>query len=260
MDDYYNDELREKPNHAHYPICRGRMGDIKSHGQAIFIFTLIASLIMSFLSFLRVPMHVIGWIPMIFNSEEISKGAFNVSMGFGLSQVLCCVTMAVFSALNWGKHKVFGIVLFIIYLVLLISSLLISLTGLDVLTCIIGILGLYYCRGVLRDKRDYEQLAQTEGFPLFSVVLAENDDKYGYSSYIKTKHGLDYYNKRTQQNSAPAAHAPVQPQINPKPENVLGDMPELNISALSRSGAANGKFSPKSGKEGTISFSPLKLR
>ncbi len=259
MDEYMNEELREKPNHAHYPICRGRLSDIEKHSRQIFFYTLIVCVIMAFFSVLCVPMHVIGWLPMIFNSEEISKGAFNVSFGFGFTQVLCCVAIVVFSVLNLGKRKTFGIVLFVIYMVLTISSIFFTLTGLDVITTIIGIMGMYYCRGVFRDGKDYQQLANTEGFPMFSVVLAEYDDQKGKPNFLHTKSGKDYYDSMNQQSAAPVA--PVQqPQSYVKPQNPLGNMPELNTSGMSRSGASEGLFKPKSGKEGTISFSPLKLR
>ena len=260
MNDIINEDLREKPNHAHYPICRGRMADIESHSHQIFFFTLISCLILAFFSILRIPMHVIGWIPMIFNNAEISKGAFHVSLGFGISQVLCCAAITFMAALNWGKRKVFGVVLFIIYFAMLLSSLLLTITGFDVVTLIISILGVYYCRGAIRDKRDYEQLSDTEGFPLFNVILAEYDDKKGQQPFLQTKHGTDYYNKMNQVNSAHAAPVYEPPKNYYDKDNGLGDMPELNTANLSRSNAADGRFSPSSQKEGNISFSPLKLR
>ena len=260
MDEYMNEELREKPNHAHYPICQGRLTEIQNHSHTLFVFTLCSCLIMAFFSALCVPIHVIGWIPMIFNSSEIGKGAFNVSLGFGFTQILACVAIVVFAILNCGKRKVFGIVLFFIYFALLLSSLLATLTGFDVVTLIIAILGVYYCRGVFRDSRDYEQLSQTEGFPMFSVVLAEYDDKKGQQPFLQTKSGKDYFQSRNQMNNAPSAPAYKPSQNRPDPDNGLGDMPELNVAALSRSGVSQSIFSPKSGKEGTISFSPLKLR
>lgn len=257
MDGNINEDIREKPNHAHYPICRGRMADIESHSHKIFFYTLIVCLIMAFFSVLCIPMHVVGWIPMIFNSEEISKGAFHVSLGFGFSQVLSCVAIVVIAALNMGKRKVCGVVMLIIYGALLLSSLLVSLTGFDVVTLIISIMGVYYCREAIRDKRDYEQLSETEGFPMFNVILAEYEDNKGKQPFLHTKSGKDYYKKANQQHTAPVNNAS---QDSLKPEIVLGNMPELDTANLSRSGAAEGRFQPRSGKEGTISFSPLKLR
>ena len=260
MDDIINEDLREKPNHAHYPICRGRMGDIESNSHKIFFFTLFACVIMAFLSILCIPMHVVGWIPMIFNSEEISKGAFHLSLGFGFSQVLSCAAIVVIAALNMGKRKVCGVVMLIIYGALLLSSLLASLTGFDVVTTIFGILGLYYSRDTIRDKRDYEQLSKTEGFPLFNVILAEYDDQKNQQPYLRTASGMDYYDKMTQQAAAPVT-APTAPQPNYyKPDNSLGNMPELGVASAVRSSVKNGIFEPKGGKEGTLSFSPLKLR
>ena len=260
MDEYMNEDLREKPNHAHYPICRGRMGDIESHSHKLFFYTLFACIIMAFLSILCIPMHVIGWIPMIFNSEEISKGAFHVSIGFGFSQVLSCVAIVVIAALNLGKRKACGVILLIIYFALLLSSLLASLTGFDVVTAMISFMGLYYSRCTIKDKRDYEQLSKTEGFPLFNVILAEYDDNKNYQPFLKTKYGTDYFNKANQNNSAPAAPLHEPPKNYYEPDNGLGDMPELNTVSLSGTNAARGRFSPRSGKEGAISFSPLKLK
>ena len=260
MDEYMNEELREKPNHAHYPICRGRLDAIGKNSLRIFFYTLIVGLIMGFFSVLCVPMHVIGWIPMIFNSEEISKGAFNVSFGFGFAQVLCCAALIVFAVLNLGKRKVFGLVLSLIYIVLTISSLLATLTGFDVITAIIGIMGIYYCRNALKDKRDYEQLSNTEGFPMFSVIVAEYDDQKEQQNYLHTKQGKDYFDKMSRQSTATAAVPVNTSQSYAMPQNGLGDMPELNTAGISRSVASEGLFKPKSGKEGTVSFSPLKLR
>ena len=260
MDYYMNEELREKPNHAHFPICRGRMDGINANCFRVFLFTLVSGVIMGGLSLFRIPLHVVGWIPMIFNSEEISKGPFNISQGFALTQALCCGVLIVFASLNMGKRKIFGEILFFIYFALLLSSLLASLSGIDVATLIIAILGVYYCSRSFKDKRDYEQLSETEGFPNFSVVLAESDDKYVYPSYIKTRGGMSYYNKVNKQSSAPAVPVNVQPIISQNHVNSLSNMPSLDPTSVKRSADIEDKFRPRSGKEEIISFSPLKLK
>lgn len=257
MDENINQDLREKPNHAHYPICRGRLDEIQSHSRRLLYCTLVVFLLMAFFSFLCVPLHVVGWIPMLFNTEEISKGAFHTSLGFGMSEVFFCAAIIFIAFLNCGKRKVFGIVMLVIYAVLLLASLLVYLSPFDYITTFMSALGLYFSRSVFKDKRDYEQLSKTEGFPMFSVILAEYDDQKEQQPFIRTQSGKDYYNKASQQGSAPAAPT-VQSYANPN--SGLGNMPEIGVAASARQTARSGRFEPKPEKEGTLLFSPMKLK
>ena len=127
---------------------------------------------------------------------------------------------------------------------------------------------MYVSSGSLKGYSDYKQLRNTEGFPIFSTVLADHDDM--------KKNSPNGYNKRhfekllrekalRERNIAPNASGGRQPVPNlTKPQSVntndIGGMPALNVARQNRNLSVGQKFVPKDHKEVFFSDSTLKLK
>lgn len=264
-----NPDFLEKPDHAHYPICRGRLDAIEAVSQNTLKVSIPICLFMVVLSLLAVPLHVVGWIPLMFTLKDAKP--FGMGVGFSIMQTVCCLVMLLFAFLGCTKRKIFNVILFFMYAFMLVSSLLIRLTVFDIITAIMGGVGVVNSFGALSGYRDFKQLQNTEGYPLFSAILTEYDEKKQQSpdGYYR-----DHYNKllrekikkeRNIDNSIdPSGKAdgkdPITSLSQPlsAEKDGLGEMPELTINNVLRQNADPSRFKPKKEKEGTFSDSPLK--
>ena len=264
-----NPDLMEKPNHAHYPICRGRLDAIENISQNIFKVTIPMSIFMTLLSFLAVPLHVVGWIPLMFTLKDAK--AFNMGLGFSLMQAVCCLSMLLFSVLGCTKRKIFNVILFFMYALMLVSSLLIRLTVFDIITAIMGGVGVVNSFGALKGYRDFKQLSNTEGFPVFSAILTEYDERKQESPdgyYRDHYHKLLHEKLKKERNIDKSLNISVKTgskeelsmlsQASSPETNGLGEMPELTVNSVARPNIDPSRFKPKGAKEGTFSDSPLK--
>lgn len=264
-----NPDLAEKPDHAHYPVCRGRLDAIENVSQNTLKVTIPISLLMALLSLLSVPLHVVGWIPLMFTLKDAQ--AFNMGIGFSIMQTVCCFVMLLFAFLGCTKRKIFTVILFFLYAFMLVSSLFIRLTPFDIITALIGIVGVVNSFGSLKGYRDFKQLRNTEGYPVFSDILAEDEEKkkispdgYYRDHYSKLLHeklkkernidnSIGTSGKVSGKDPITALSQPVSAE-----KKDIGEMPELTINSTPRTSAPPSRFKPKREKEGTFSDSPLK--
>lgn len=242
----------EEKNHAHYPACCGRMESISRNGQRMFLFTLISSVILSAISAMGARLQVISWIPAMICD-------FNGGVGWVGIQVLICLLLIIMAALNCGKNKIFGALLFIIYSLMFIVPIFCRYSGFDIFTLLIGGGGVFFGYRTLRDFKDYNQLRETEGFPLFNTLLVEYDEKKQLKSMAAPQYGSPVGSG----SEAPATAVPGRSNAiyrSSDAKDGMGDMPELEIGDLVSGAPSGARFVPKYEKEGTISDSPLKLK
>ena len=260
-----NPDLMEKPDHAHYPMCRGRLDAINDICKDTLFYTLVVSAVLAFFSLLATPMEVVSWIPFIFTLQDAK--AFGMSFGFSVFQLLMSLMLSVVALLGLVKHKIFTVIMFFVYLGMLVSSLFIVLTRFDFLTAILGAVGVYKSAGILKGYRDFKQLRKTEGYPLFSAILTEYDERKAESpdGYYR-----DHYQKLLQEKLAKernlsssldaSGKSTLSQLVKPSSAetNGLGEMPELTVNTMVNRNVNAAIFKPKGAKEGTFSDSPLK--
>ncbi len=276
-----NPLLEEKPNHAHYPACLGRLEAISKQGSALFIFSLVSGLLLSVISLTGYPLQVIGWLPVL-----VGGSTSELSSGMCVLQMLICWGLILLGLFGCSRYKICHYILFLIYLLMFIVPIFHMFSLLDAFTFIAGGLGVIFGYRAPNNYYDYQQLSETEGFPLFSIILTEHEEQKRLSKYCNNRYGQAQ--KQSQQaNAQPSVNAPAgipanapvntpvsAPVSAPLPaaapvsqetakhdptEGVVG-MPELEINKNTNLKAAPDRFKPKSGKVGRISDSGLKFR
>jgi len=261
-----NEELAEKPDHLHYPICRGRLEAINNISTDILRVTIGTSVILAVLSLVGIPFHVVGWIPMMLTTEDMHIG---MNGGFAILQTVICLIPIAFAAFGCTERKIFDLILFFYYALMLLFSVIIHLTIFDSLTFLAGLVGVLKSFRMIKGYPDFKQLKKTEGYPIFSVTLAEYDDRKKNSpdGYYR-----DHYDELVRQRLIQQRQGAQPADINskrgitafsqPQSETTggLGDMPELNVSKPELKKAAPDRFVTKAGKESKVLFSDLKLR
>lgn len=274
--DYKNPALAEKPNHAHYPACLGRLDAIKKQSTCLFLYSLASGFCLSAISLVGYPLQVIGWLPII-----LSDTAGEISVGMSFFQMFLCWGLALLGLLGCGKNKIFHVILFWIYFLMFIVPIFHMFSLLDAFTFIAGGLGVIYGYKAPRNYLDYQQLRETEGFPVFSIILTEHDEQKKLSQSLNNRYGQNQWQNRQANTQTPAgnpANAPVKPASAPvsaplpaaspvkqavrkfDPADGAVGMPELKFNKNADLTAAPDRFKPKSGKVGRISDSDLKFR
>lgn len=261
-----NPELIEKPNHAHYPICRGRLDEINEISRKTLFYTLGASALMALLSLLATPLHVVGWIPLMFTFTDTK--AFGMGAAFAIVQFIMCLVLCVIALLGCTRHKIFTAVMSVIYTLMLICSMVANMTRFDIITAFIGAGGIYASWGAIKGYIDHKQLRNTEGYPIFSTVLADHDDQkqlnpngYNKKHFDKLLREKALRERNIDPNTANSSQAPpnlAQPQSAAK--NDIGEMPALNVTRPVRNSSVERKFVPKDHKEVFFSDSTLKMK
>lgn len=168
-----NEELAEKPEHGHYPVCLGRLNAINAYCRRSFFYTAAVCLLMIILTIFTIRFNVISWLPNL-----IGDGT---TVGANLVQTLLLLAMAGMSALAVGKYKFFNMLLFVIYLTMAFSCFFTNYFF-DVLSFFIGAVGAALTFKSFSAFLDYRQLSQTEGFPFFNKRLAEQEENSEYVS------------------------------------------------------------------------------
>ncbi|MBR5682870.1 MAG: hypothetical protein IKW96_06285 [Ruminococcus sp.] len=264
---YKNPVLEEKPNHGHYPACLGRLEAITKQGTYLFLYSLVSSFCLSIISFTGNPLQVIGWIPIL-----LGDSAEELTVGMSFFQMFLCWSLAVLGVLGSGKKKLFHVILFWIYLLMFLTPIFHMFSLFDAFTFIIGGLGVIYGYRAPKNYMDYQQLSETEGFPSFSIILAEHEEKKKRSMDFN-----DWYDARNKQrrnagsqgaapvsapvHTSPPAAAPVRQEVKKHdPTEGVAGMPELKINKNVNMTASPDRFRPKSGKAGRISDSGMKFR
>ena len=272
-----NPLLEEKPNHAHYPACLGRLEAINKQGSALFIFSLVSGLLLSVISLTGYPLQVIGWLPVL-----VGGSTSELSSGMCVLQMLICWGLILLGLFGCSRYKICHYILFLIYLLMFIVPIFHMFTLLDAFTFIAGGLGVIFGYRAPKNYYDYQQLSESEGFPLFSIILTEHEEKKRFSRSCSDSYGNSA--KQSQQSNAQASvNAPAAPPVskpasapvsaplpaaapisqetakNDPTDGIVG-MPELEINKNTNLKAAPDRFRPKSGKAGRISDSGLKFR
>ncbi len=264
MINYKNPTLEEKPKHAHYPACLGRLDIIRKQGTAFFIYTLVSGFLLSFISLTGNPLQVIGWLPLL-----VCGGTENFGVGMSFFQMFLCWGMMLLGFIGCGKRKLCHVALFVIYLLMFIVPVFHMFTLLDAFTFITGGLGVIYGYRAPFNYLDYCQLKETEGFPIFSIILTEREEQKKLNNSFedwyrnKEKERRGSYSGTNENNAvnAPVTPVPVKPAVKKdEPAAGMGNMPELVINKSVSAAAAPDRFRPKSGKASRIIDSGLKFR
>ena len=165
-----------RPDHSHYPACLGRLEAIKMHGNVIFIYTVVVSIFLLIFSIFGIKMSVISWIA----SAVIAVSGDDESMLAYFSQLLSLAAVFILAYLNYGKRKLCGVILNIVYVFMGFSPLFYMYSPLDIFSVIIGIAGAGISLSAYGDFKDYTVLSETEGFPIFlEYYTAQQERKVG---------------------------------------------------------------------------------
>ena len=262
-----NPDLIEKPNHAHYPTCRGRLDAIKNISQQTLFYTLAVSGIMALLSLLAVPLHVVGWIPLMFTLKDTA--AFEMGFGFSMVQMLMCLLLSLVALIGCTRYKICTVIVFFVYALMLVFSAFVRLTMFDFVTLIIGGGGVFKSFGALKGYADFKQLRRTEGYPMFSAILTEYDEKKkenpdGFSGdrYHKLLREKLAKERNISQGTDASGIKKKKLMSYAQPVSAetdgFGEMPELTVKSVVRTNTNTSRFKPKGVKEGDFSDSPLK--
>ncbi len=265
-----NPELAEKPNHAHYPVCRGRLDEINKISYKTFYYTICVSLILGLFSIMQVPLNVVGWVPMLFTMED--NQAYNMSFGFCFTQFIMCIVFCFISALGCTRQKIFTVITFVLYCLMFVSSVFTFFSRFDMITALLGFIGICVSFYSVTAYTDYKQLEKTEGFPIFSTILADYEEQKKKNPNGFSKKQFDKLmreklkRERNTHNVGDLDGGNQQQNISSfaKPQSVdtndIGEMPELSVKPIVRTEAVYKKFTPKDRKEIFFSDSPLKLK
>lgn len=190
-----NEELLEKPDHAHYPVCLDRLIAIKAYCSRSFYFSLVSGIFMGILTLFGIRFSLISIIPNLIGEPTVIIS--------DIVQHIIIIGIAVMAGLSVGRFKIFSPILFIVYALMAVLSLFSS----DILSFVIGAAGGAFNFRCLSVYFDYMQLTQTEGFPIFNKRLAEQEEN---SEYVSR-----YGNGNIQSGDAPM-EAPEQDIVQPE--------------------------------------------
>lgn len=165
--------LKEMPDHSHYAACAARKADIQEFSRNVFVYTLGTSLIFLFLTFIGVDIAVISWIPSYFgDSTEI---------GHLFAQTFELVLFTGISFIAYGSRKYLHIIIFFVYVVYIVGAIFDG-SAIDIITFIVGVIGVVLMRDCFTYVNDYRLLMSAEGWPHFDVHLTEYDEHPSYTS------------------------------------------------------------------------------
>lgn len=163
-----NSALAESPDHSHYTACLTRMDEIAKFSRNLLSYAAITGAIMILLTVFTLRLPFISLLPSLIG-ESTELGPMFV-------QILIIIAYVGLALLGWAKYKIANILLFIIYIMMIIFSIFVGYGYTDILIFIIGIGGLATSLPAFSVYADYEQLKNTEGFPLFNTRLKEYDE------------------------------------------------------------------------------------
>lgn len=241
---FYNPELSEQQNHGHYPVCLGRKTAIEKYCRRIFGYAFFSCIIMSVFTLFGVNFAVISWIPSLLGQPyEVSHI---------LTQLAILIGMLIISAFGCGQRKFYNVILLVIYLAVTVISLFSEETISRICGFIIGAAGVLTCYKAPFVMLEYNQLMQTEGFPLFNEHLAEQEENRIYKSI----HDRECYNDGFDNSM-------IQPKETKETaftgRNIYAEMPEmLDLPIPASSNDAEKVFSVGSEKFCKISESAIK--
>lgn len=164
-----NEDIAEKPDHLHYPACLGRKQEIDKKSFQIFAVTFLSCLLLSFCSLIGMKFTVPYIIPEILCGTDEVKASF--------VQIAEFMLLAGVSLLGCTKFKIADVIVLMTNILFLAVTLIAKENPGDFLIIILSAYGIFKSYDAFSLMRDYEQLRNTEGFPIFSLILAEYEQK-----------------------------------------------------------------------------------
>lgn len=240
-----NEELAEKPGHLHYPACLGRKMEIDKRSFQIFLYTALVSLIMIIFSIAGMRFTVPYVIP------ELICGGNDVGAAF--IQAFEFLILGVLSLIGCTKYKIADFLVFLIYVLLLGITILTKEYVTDAFVIIISIGGIVRSFTAYSMMCDYEQLRNTEGFPIFSLILAEKEEQKNNGSADPSVYRNN--SGQTAMDNAVAAAAPVFTGV----DNGSG-MPALDPISIPSNDYTEKRYLPQGKKVSGILGSPMRTR
>lgn len=238
----FNEELAEKPDHGHYPVCLGRKIEIDKYCHRLFFYTLRAGLFLFALTIYTLRFSVISWIPSLFG-ESTEVGPYFLQFF-----MICCLVLL--SAIGCGKYKFFNVILFMIYALMTATSLIFHTYGAsEIITFFVGSCGVLMSFRSYAVYLDYRQLMKTEGFPQFNERYASQIENRNYSPTFGDRH-----TDPSQKMDAAASPSPSASVSDPS-----GEMPGL--SPVAAYPDISGKvYMPEGDKVFFLSDSPIRTK
>lgn len=239
-----NEELAEKPDHGHYPVCLGRKMEIDKLSFEIFAYTALSSLIMIIFSIMGMRFTVPYVLPeLIFGSNDVACAFF---------QAFEFLLLAVVSLIGCTRYKVADVIVFMIYVVLFIFTFIKREYVWDAFIVIISAGGIFKSIGAYKMMCDSEQLRNTEGYPIFSLILAEKEEQ--------KSSGADpsVYRNAGGQSAMDNAVAAAAPVFTGTDNGV--DMPSVSPVKLPQYNYTEKRYMPQGVKVSGILESPMRTR
>lgn len=238
-----NQEIEEKPNHLHYPACLGRMNEINKQSVDIFIYTAIVCFAMGVLSLVGLKYNIFAVIPDLLFDENGTKVAF--------FQIFEFLVMTVISLLGCTRYKIFDVIIMLIYALMILISIFFRDSAADPLVLMAGIGGIWKSHGSFSIYNDYEQLKQTEGFPVFSLILTEHDEKMQNSA---SQNALD--NTLSKVDPSSALGQSVMQAVTSMNNTSMPSVSNITVPEVK---TALSRYMPQGDKESGIIESPMKF-
>ena len=259
MRGYKNPVIAEKPDHAHYPACLGRLEAINKKGFQLFLYTIAAGFGLAALSLLGHPLQVVGWLPAL-----IEQNTEDITVGMSFLQMFISISLVVMGGLGCGKRKLFHVILLAVYLLMFVCPMFWRFSYCDIMVMILGGGGVIFGSTAFSDFLDYSQLSKTEGFPQFSIILTEHDEKKAmrdnFNRWYSERQKTAAQQKPEDISAATDSGAFPQSQQKAGPAPGMGDMPEISMQNNVRGNVPPDRFRTRSGKAKRISDSGMKFR
>ena len=143
---------------------------------------------------------------------------------------------------------------------MIIMSIFFKYSSVDAVVFIAGACGIWKSFGSLRMWSDYEQLSQTEGFPIFSIILTEHDEKdqYGGNSTSTSQNVFDNTLSQLDPSTDLAQSLMKAAATTSNDPNNMG-MPSINAAPLPVNKYTMKRYLPEGEKDGGILESPMKF-
>ena len=216
------EKLEELPDHGHYAVCAGRKKEIDDLSTKIIVYSIGTALIFLFLTYIGAPIAAISWIPSLFGCSTC------VPYLFSQTAELLLIVLAAF--LGYGRRKMLHIVLFFLFVILITASLFDG-TAIDIVTFLIGVLGALLTFPCFRELSDYDQLKALEGWPHFSIHVAEAREHPTFT----TRYMAEYTESPPYEppKASFGTPEPVRAALSEMPSLGAGEMPDIPLAAVS---------------------------
>lgn len=210
-----NENLKEKPQHGHYTACLSRLQVIERFSKKILWFTIAESVVLFFFTVADIWMSALSFIPSLFDDPL-----------YIFVQTAEIILLDVLAFTACSKYKISSVILFIVHCLIIIGCFAGGIRTLNTFPFLIGIIGAVVNYPSISAFLDYRQLTQTEGFPQFSLVLADADDNPEFIS----DYGEEYHKKTEEKMFIPVpekSDSGIQPVSTSVPAQMDDIMPDI---------------------------------